>query len=166
MNVILVTPPATDPLAWAQSHAGANSSTTASSSEVVLSRSNANTATYAQCVRDIAQRRSLPLVDLFALSDVQQPGHLNPMLCDGLHLSPAGNLELFHAIRRTIEQQLPHIAISQLPLDAPFHGDLTPDNYRELFSVGDVARRPTEAKAMETKATDAADSIEQSAELR
>ena len=152
VDVLLVTPPATDPRFWALSHVPAGNASSSSAAAggssaagddgagsggggVVLTRSNANTARYAQCVRDIAQRRSLPMVDLFALTDVQQPGALNPYLCDGLHLSPAGNLLLYKAILAAINQHMPHLAISQLPLDAPYHADMTPENYRTLFQL-------------------------------
>ena len=136
-NLILVTPPATDPLTWALSHSVAGAATTAAGAGALLTRSNSNTAQYAQRVRDIAERRGLPLVDLFALTDVQQrqPDQPNPFLCDGLHLSPAGNLLLYRELVQCINQRLPHLAIDQLPLDAPFHGDITPDNYATLFGA-------------------------------
>lgn len=139
--LILVTPPATDPLAWSLAHinsgggGGANSSS--SSDKVVLTRSNRNTALYAQRVRDVAGRLNVPLVDLFALTDVQeeQAEQPNPYLSDGLHLSPAGNLLLYRQLLACIDQHLPHLAISQLPLDAPYHADIRPDNYEVVFSV-------------------------------
>ena len=142
--LILVTPPATDPLAWALSHVASSNAGLSESGDnisssgavnVVLTRSNSHTAQYAQIVRDVAAQHNLPLVDLFALTNVQQPEQTNPYLCDGLHLSPAGNLLLYRAILQCIDEQLPHLALRQLPLDAPYHANITPDNYAALFDM-------------------------------
>ena len=162
-DLLLVTPPATDPLAWSLSHiAGAGQAATDSTNEtasagvsgssVVLTRSNLHTSQYAQLVRDVAAELHLPLVDLFALTDVQQhqPEQPNPYLCDGLHLSPAGNVLLYREILKCINQLLPHLAISRLPLDAPYHADVRPDNYRELF--GDMDEQQADSNELQQPA--------------
>ena len=119
----------------------------------MLTRSNANTEQYAERVRAVGVLHGVPVVDLFALSDVrqqqqQQSEQANPYLVDGLHLSPAGNLLLFRALLRCIDEQLPHLAIQRLELDSPYHADITHDNYAALFDIeGEQARMAPELNA-------------------
>ena len=140
--VILVTPPATDPHAWALSSAMREAPPGSPPGPLPpFMRSLANTARYAEAVKQVGAALQVPVVDLFTLTIPAQPSDstaepppTNPFLIDGLHLSSRGNLVLFTALLQTISQHWPQLTTQQLPLDGPFHGDLNDDNYQQLLA--------------------------------
>ena len=142
--VVLITPPATDPHAWAAFCAERDSGAGAPLPPFI--RSAANTARYAQAVKDVGAELQLPVIDLFTLTSpaaveeveggasVEPSTTPNPFLVDGLHLSSRGNVVLFTALLQLIAERWPQLTVSQLPMDAPFHGDLNHDNFIGKFT--------------------------------
>jgi lysophospholipase L1-like esterase len=140
--VILITPPHTDPHAWA-----VFCSVRDGTPLPPLIRSSANTARYAQAMKDIGTALNVPVIDLFTLTTPHReeegtaeaitgtaPPSPNPYLIDGLHLSSRGNVVLFTALLQVISQQWPQLTVNHLPLDAPFHGDLSHDTFQQMFT--------------------------------
>ena len=140
--VILITPPATDPHAWALFSVTRDAAPGSPLGSLPpLIRSLANTARYAEAVKQVGAALQLPVIDLFALTSPFQPSDsttepppTNPFLIDGLHLSSRGNLVLFTALLQTISQHWPQLTTRQLPLDGPFHGQLSIDTYQQLLA--------------------------------
>jgi lysophospholipase L1-like esterase len=147
--LILITPPSTDPHAWAEFQAAKNAAPSAVASDVTatssttssssipsslppLIRSSVNTARYAHAMKEVGAALNVPVIDLFTLTSASEQA--NPFLCDGLHLNSRGNLVLFTAILQTLAQHWPQLSISRMPIDSPFHGDITVDNWQEWFA--------------------------------
>lgn len=121
-QLVLVTPPATDGLGWAQFQKERDGT-----AELFISRSTEHTNKYADAIREIGQQLSLPVVDTFALlSSEEQP---NPYLVDGLHYNTVGDQLVFEAIVKAIDAKWPHLSVAQLPMDGPLHNDLSPSTY-------------------------------------
>jgi lysophospholipase L1-like esterase len=99
-------------------------------------RTAENTARYSAAVRDLAKELNVPVVDCWSLFmkkagwagnanegkslpgslRVEQSNVLVKLLSDGLHLTTVGYELLYHELMRVIEQDLPQLAPTKLPL--------------------------------------------------
>ena len=67
----------------------------------------------------MAAAAQVPCFDVGAL--FRETPQWQELLCDGLHLSEAGNERLFQGLQRTLRAELPSITPDALPLDFPWH---------------------------------------------
>lgn len=74
----------------------------------VAERTNNYTQRYAAAVVQLGQELKLPAVDLWS-SMQTQPDWQSSFLCDGLHLTPAGNSFVYDQLQSVIDQAYPHL---------------------------------------------------------
>lgn len=105
----------------------------------VMRRTAANTAKYAEAVRQIAQEFSLPVLDVWAAfmkeagwkeseplpgsSEIEQNQTLAAMLHDGLHLNPEGYEIIYRELMKLITEKLPEHAPDSIPYVLPSWDD-------------------------------------------
>ena len=76
--------------------------------DTVAERTNDFTQSYAAAVVQLGQELKLPVVDLWS-SMQTQPDWQNSFLCDGLHLTPAGNTFVYDQLRPAINKAYPDL---------------------------------------------------------
>ena len=74
----------------------------------VAERTNDYTQRYAAAVVQLGQELSLPVVNLWS-SMQTQPDWQNSFLCDGLHLTPAGNAFVYDQLQLSIDEAYPDL---------------------------------------------------------
>ena len=82
--------------------------------ESVAERTNEYTQRYAAAVVQLGQELKLPAVDLWS-SMQAQPDWQSSFLCDGLHLTPAGNSFVYDQLQSAINEAYPHLRCVQWP---------------------------------------------------
>lgn len=76
--------------------------------DTVAERTNDFTQSYAAAVVQLGQELKLPVVDLW--SNMQaQPDWQDTFLCDGLHLTPAGNTFVYDQLQPAINKAYPDL---------------------------------------------------------
>lgn len=76
--------------------------------DTVAERTNDFTQSYAAAVVQLGQELKLPVVDLWS-SMQTQPDWQNSFLCDGLHLTPAGNTFVYDQLQPAINKAYPDL---------------------------------------------------------
>ncbi|KAH0373313.1 GDSL lipase/acylhydrolase family protein, partial [Aureobasidium melanogenum] len=99
----------------------------------VVRRTAANTAKYAEAVRQIAQEFKLPVLDIWAAfmkeagwregEPLPQNQTLAQMLHDGLHLNPEGYEIIYRELMKLISEKLPEHAPDSIPYVLPSWDD-------------------------------------------
>lgn len=74
----------------------------------VAERTNDFTQSYAAAVVQLGQELKLPVVDLWSTMQAQ-PDWQNSFLCDGLHLTPAGNTFVYDQLQPAINKAYPDL---------------------------------------------------------
>lgn len=77
----------------------------------VAERTNEYTQRYAAAVVQLGQELKLPAVDLW--SSMQAQPDWQSFLCDGLHLTPAGNSFVYDQLQSAINQAYPDLRCVQ-----------------------------------------------------
>lgn len=78
----------------------------------VAERNNEYTQRYAAAVVQLGQELKLPAVDLWS-SMQAQPDWQSSFLCDGLHLTSAGNSFVYDQLQSAIDQAYPYLRCVQ-----------------------------------------------------
>jgi lysophospholipase L1-like esterase len=105
----------------------------------VQRRTASNTAKYAEAVRELGQKFSLPVLDIWAAfmkeagwkegdalagsTDIEQNQTLARMLHDGLHLEPEGYEIIYRELMKLITEKLPEYAPDNLSYVLPSWDD-------------------------------------------
>lgn len=74
----------------------------------VAERTNEYTKSYAAAVVELGKELQVPVVDLWT-SMQTQPDWQTDLLCDGLHLTPAGNSFVYEQLQPVIDKAYPHL---------------------------------------------------------
>mmetsp|Transcript_43468 Transcript_43468/g.106339 ORF Transcript_43468/g.106339 Transcript_43468/m.106339 type:complete len:261 (+) Transcript_43468:321-1103(+) len=109
-EIVLITPPPIDKEAW-DAFKGGNGERSLSQVEV-----------YAAACKQVGEEEGCPVVDL--LAEFTKDPNWRASFCDGLHFSEGGNKVLFEALTRTINNKLPHLSHTALPIHLPHHTDV------------------------------------------
>jgi lysophospholipase L1-like esterase len=104
-----------------------------------MRRTASNTAKYAEAVRELGQKFSLPVLEVWAAfmkeagwkegealpgsSEIEQNQTLANMLHDGLHLNPEGYEIIYRELMKLIQEKLPEHAPDSIPYVLPSWDD-------------------------------------------
>ncbi|KAL3150638.1 hypothetical protein ABBQ32_000440 [Trebouxia sp. C0010 RCD-2024] len=98
----------------------------------VAERNNEYTQRYAAAVVQLGQELKLPAVDLWS-SMQAQPDWQSSFLCDGLHLTSAGNSFVYDQLQSAIDQAYPYLSTNKMPFDFPDHTEVNAEDPAASF---------------------------------
>lgn len=84
------------------------SSGTPITEDSIAERTNDYTQRYAAAVVQLGQELTLPVVNLWSSMQTQSDWQ-NSFLCDGLHLTPAGNAFVYDQLQLSIDEAYPNL---------------------------------------------------------
>ena len=87
---------------------GVQRSDEAATPDTLPERTNDFTGKYAAAVRQLAEEKQLPIVDLWTSMQAESAWQTN-FLCDGLHFTPAGNQFVYQQLQPVIDKAYPHL---------------------------------------------------------
>ena len=115
-NVILVTPPPLDDVAWKKAIVDRfkrmnESYTQEDIDSLQLDRDNQTTKLFADAAKEVGKEVNCPVVDLYYEMQAKPlPGKtFTSYFCDGLHFSRSGNDFMFNILRNTIKEHYPEL---------------------------------------------------------
>lgn len=99
----------------------------------VPERTNEVAGQYAAAAEALAAELGVPCLNVWAAFQAI-PGWERKLLCDGLHLTPEGQQEVYRLLRALIDERFPDLRVAKLPMDAPDHSWIDPDSVPAAFS--------------------------------
>ncbi|PSC75981.1 GDSL esterase lipase [Micractinium conductrix] len=95
-------------------------------------RTNEVAGLYTEAVQGLAADLGLPCLNLWTAFQAV-PRWQQDLLCDGLHLTPAGQQEAYRLLQQLINDTWPDLTVSALPMDAPYHSWIDPEQPGAAF---------------------------------
>ena len=103
-------------------------------------RTNEAAGRYAAACRDLGAELGLPVLDLW--TELQaEADWATRLLCDGLHLTEAGNRRVGELLVRAVQARWPELRPEAMPLDVPEWSALVEDTDVAAALAAHVAQR-------------------------
>ncbi|KAL4445884.1 hypothetical protein ABPG77_009083 [Micractinium sp. CCAP 211/92] len=98
----------------------------------VPERTNEVAGQYAAAAESLAAELGVPCLNVWTAFQAV-PGWETKLLCDGLHLTPEGQQEVFRLLQGLINERFPNLRVAKLPMDAPDHSWIDPESVPAAF---------------------------------